>query len=791
MSRFARATATTTDMTTRALTLLLCSLLSASLAACGSEDPVLTDMDSGMPDPDGGPGEDPDSGPGEEPDAGPGEDPDAGPLPPACSDDWTPPADPTAGAWDPRFNMPGVGGTAPADGLALAMGPGDELYVGGMFSHAGSTPAANVVRWTASSGWQTLGDGLDGEVIALAVHPSGMPIYAASRSSETWETGVYSFDGTSWTNLTTVGGIGNIHDLDVGPDGSLYVSGLYEGIGGNAAIQNFAVWDGTTWASLGGNPDSEVYTALVSSAEVCIGGHFANVGATVAQNVACWNGTAWIPRDMPIPFYQVRVLARDAAGALLAGGHFSLDDTDSSVGGSLARWSGSSWELVGGGVHVFPGAPGYVEGIVSLGSDIYVTGYFVMAGTTDTGLPVNSVARWDGTSWHDVGGGAYREMGIGLIEQNVRDMVADSMGNVFIAGMFTSVGTKNASHVAFWDGSYWQALVAPGQLSAGVNGTVATFASRGDCGVYVGGSFRLAGDIVANNVALFDDTGWHDLGGGLTGVVTALAVDEDGGVYAGGDFTGASFYNLGYWDGTTWSGVGNASGTITALVLADDGTLYAAGEFDVIGSTSAARIARWDGSAWHALGDGLAGTPYAMIIDTDGSLVVAGQLTAAGGADVANIARWDGTSWSSIGAGLAGDGPIRALAIYEGQLVASGQFATLPDGGNGVAVFDGTEWTSLGGGLYSQWDWSLPYVNGLAVLGDTLFAVGDFSLAGGAEPVRVAYYDGTTWQPLGLGIGLTDIAETAHAAKNGVWIGGAFTKADETPSVAIAHWQNP
>ena len=777
-------------MTTRRLTLLL--LLAAPLAACGSEDPILTDMDAGTIDPDAGPGEDPDAGPGEDPDAGPGEDPDAGPMPPACGDeDWVPPPDPSAGSWDPRFNMPGVGGTAPADALAIAMGPADELYIGGLFSHAGSTPANNVVRWTAAAGWQTLGDGLDGDVPAIAVHPSGAPIYAASRSSTTFETGVYTFDGTSWTLLTTVGGTGNVHDLDVGPDGSLYVSGLYEGIGGNAAIQNFAVFDGTTWSALGGNPDSEVHTALVSATEVCIGGHFANIGATAAQNVACWNGTAWTPRDMPIPFYQVRVLARDGAGALLAGGHFSLDDTDTSVGGSIARWSGSSWELVGSGVHSFPGAPGYVDGIAVLGSDIYVTGYFLMAGETAAEYRVNSVARFDGANWHDVGGGAHREMGIGIIEQNVRDVVVDSSGNVFIAGMFTAVGNKNASHVAFWDGSYWQALVAPGQLSAGVNGTVGAFASRGDCGVYVGGSFRLAGDIVANNVARFDETGWHDLGGGLEGVVNALAVDEHGGLYAGGSFTGAGFYNLGYWDGTTWSGVGNASGTITALAIAGDGTLYATGEFDVIGSATAARVARWDGAAWHALGDGIEGTPYALVVDTDGTLVVAGQLTAAGGVDVANIARWDGTAWSPIGGGLPGVGPIRALAVYEDQLVASGQIDPLTDGGTGVATFDGTEWRSVGGGLFSQWDWAQPHVNGLAVVGDTLFAAGDFSLVAGAEPVRVAYYDGSAWQALGLGIGLTDLAETAHAAKNGVWIGGAFTKADDTPSVAIAHWRTP
>lgn len=760
-----------------------------ALCACGPSKDVLDDMDSGTPPgDDGGPPIETDGGvdSGVTPDAGP--EPDGGPLPPSCTDEWTPPADPAVGHWDEAFSMPGVGGTAPSDALALAKGPDGSIYIGGQFSHAGSTPANNVVKYTSAAGWETLGDGIDGTVWSLALHPAGMPIYAAAEMHGSSETAILSFDGSTWTELTRVDGL--IHDMAVGADGKVYIGGFFEGIGGDATISSFAVWDGSNWSRLGdGSPDTDVSAVIVDESGVCIGGRFSTVGTTAAQNVACWDGTAWTGYDFADPFYEVKVLARDPSGVLVAGGHFPGDD-----GGSIARWTGTAWETIGGGLHG-PLGPAYVEGIAFVGTDMYVAGYIAAAGPTATAVPVHDVARWDGSAWHDVGGGAHREMGIGIMIQNVRRMVAvDSL--VYISGMFTAVGTQSASHVAVWDGTYWSALRGPGQLDGGINGTVNVIAARGDCGVYIGGTFNYAGNIVANNVAHFDGSKWNPLGNGLEGSINDLAVAPDGTLYAGGDFIGPGFYYLAKWDGTAWSAVGgNVMQPVTALAVDDDGNLYVSGDFEVAGDVRANRIAMFDGSAWHAFGEGLDRPASTIEITPEGEVIVGGEFESAGGAPAARIARWDGSSWSSYGDGLPGWGRVSDIAFYRGQLVVAGEWDALADGGKGVAVWDGTTWSSVGGGLFSRYESGSPSVFGLAAVGDHLFAVGTFALippdddpeTPDAPNVNAAYFDGTSWT--GLGAGLNDSSEAILATEAGVWFGGAFTKADTTPSVAIALWR--
>lgn len=59
---------------------------------------------------------------------------------------------------------------APAGPLyTLAVGPDDQLYVGGLFSRVGKTPANNIARFDGRS-WSPVGDGLPGRVNALALH---------------------------------------------------------------------------------------------------------------------------------------------------------------------------------------------------------------------------------------------------------------------------------------------------------------------------------------------------------------------------------------------------------------------------------------------------------------------------------------------------------------------------------------------------------------------------------------------------------------------------------------------
>jgi trimeric autotransporter adhesin len=88
-------------------------------------------------------------------------------------------------------------------------------------------------------------------------------------------------------------------------------------------------------------------------------------------------------------------------------------------------------------------------------------------------------------------------------------------------------------------------------------------------------------------------------------------------------------------------------------------------------------VARWNGSAWSALGTGIDSrnaTVQALAVMPNGDLVVGGYFTAVGDVTMSSIARWDGNAWNPLGTGLGGSVPVvRALlALPSGDLIASG-----------------------------------------------------------------------------------------------------------------------
>jgi trimeric autotransporter adhesin len=107
------------------------------------------------------------------------------------------------------------------------------------------------------------------------------------------------------------------------------------------------------------------------------------------------------------------------------------------------------------------------------------------------------------------------------------------------------------------------------------------------------------------------------------------------------------------------------------LVLFDDGdgaALYAGGTFTQAGGVEANYIARWDGSSWSSVGGGMDGSVHALAVlknDSRGAtgvgLYAGGWFTTAGGVKANAVARWDGTSWSPLGDGV--NGWLRALPI--------------------------------------------------------------------------------------------------------------------------------
>ncbi len=77
-------------------------------------------------------------------------------------------------------------------------------------------------------------------------------------------------------------------------------------------------------------------------------------------------------------------------------------------------------------------------------------------------------------------------------------------------------------------------------------------------------------------------------------------------------------------------GIPGASNTVRAMVVDGNGNLYVGGNFTFIGTVAASRIAKWNGSAWSALGTGMDNTVNALAADSTGHLYVGGAFTFAG-----------------------------------------------------------------------------------------------------------------------------------------------------------------
>src|SRR5262245_34912649 len=89
---------------------------------------------------------------------------------------------------------------------------------------------------------------------------------------------------------------------------------------------------------------------------------------------------------------------------------------------------------------------------------------------------------------------------------------------------------------------------------------------------------------------------------------------------------------------------------VFSLVEFDDASgpaLFAGGNFAVAGNVAASSVARFDGTSWSSLGDGIDGSVFALAVFDDGrgrALYAAGSFERAGDVPAKNIARWDGTS---------------------------------------------------------------------------------------------------------------------------------------------------
>jgi hypothetical protein len=250
-------------------------------------------------------------------------------------------------------------------------------------------------------------------------------------------------------------------DDGLGGGPQLYATGSFAQIGGAANTALIGKWNGSAWSPLGTGLLNQFSSALeVFNGQLYVGGYFDSAGgAAGSAKLARWTGSAWSGVNAQLEPFDDSVWAlktfNDGSGeALYVGGNYT------GIGGTaanfLARFDGTNYTPVGSGPIAGAGIPLIVFDIESWddggGPALYIGGRF----TSVAGVPANRIAKWDGTQWSALGSGITGTSTAGTSVNAIEAWDDGSGPSLFVAGQsITNAGGVTVSRIARWDGTQW------------------------------------------------------------------------------------------------------------------------------------------------------------------------------------------------------------------------------------------------------------------------------------------------------------------------------------------------
>jgi hypothetical protein len=701
------------------------------------------------------------------------------------------------GSWDDRFTIAGFSsryGIAPAV-YDFARDTDGSLIAAGRFDFVGGDTVPPLMRWK-NGAWEpertawALPPPADG-FSAIAVSPDGELALATNdsfgeRNGEVW------LDDAA--GLHSIGAFdGQVRSLAFYDD-KLWVAGLFL-LDDGTPIEGLAVYDGSGWsAAPGGALEGTAFELLVVGDELFVGGAFSKVGGVAAANVAAYDGVTWTAYDFDDAM-AIYALARTAGGDLYAGGAYGAFEE----AGGIARWSGTTWQTVGGGLGQLA-TRGVVTDLVAHGEIVDATGCFSRAGgleSTPGSIASRSVARWSGSAWQslddDTQGVAAPwfqpavcgdEALTAIWDVSYQRLAIDGQ-RLIAGGSFAGIDGVLSQAIAAHDGTAW---VAQGEGKLGIGGSIDRIGAGGDgCSIYGVGTFtHVAGEPATGRVVKFNGAGWDNLSDSLPSDAwcPALDVSAEGEVAVGcmlfpptGDAVGAILRHEG-----------------NAMVAADTPDLPPAmavgwspsGKLWIAGAGATGYLATLDGDALSIVEDGFDASVGQIDVASDDDIVVAGAFTRVGSLEASRIAHWDGSKWSALGDGLPG----QVLALERDGATT---YASSYDEGSGallLGAFDGTSWKELataGSGLTPKPEFSF---NTIRAVDGGLIVAGSPELDDGSARGAFTYRDGA-FQALHGGVSAISIDGVAVTG-DAVWLAGVIAAAgseDATvSSVGIARY---
>jgi len=464
-------------------------------------------------------------------------------------------------------------------GVAATLAGQGANWVSFVAPATGSAGAKDVVIQSVSLGNSTLAG-------AYAVNPAGE--IGGSTSVTKWSA-VGDAMVPGFTNA--IGANNTIYGLGMSTSRVLYAGGAFTNVGGSNCYR-VARYDGTNWSDMAGGVFRVANVNCIapsSNGIVYAGGYFTNIGGsytsggilandggTNSRAVAKWDGSQWVAMgDHDNPecnglFFQsningyVNTILPSTNGPVYAGGYYTNTNFRYNLN-YVSKWTGTAW------TNMQDGFRNVVMCMVE-GQDgtVYAGGSFTnWAGAMSNQFQLGYVARWDGTSWTNMG------LGLG---NRVTCLLAARDGTIYAGGWFTNAANPSsgvmapAQYVAKWTGTAWT------NVGSGFNNWVYALAEGSDGTIYAGGSFTNTYDsdgvdtnaarVRVNRIARFDGARWQPLGGaetnGASDTVLALAADPvDGAVYAGGMFK--TTFNEDGTSNNTWYVARYGSNTVSSI----------------------------------------------------------------------------------------------------------------------------------------------------------------------------------------------------------------------------------
>jgi uncharacterized repeat protein (TIGR01451 family) len=565
-------------------------------------------------------------------------------------------------------------------------------------------------------------------------------------------------------------------------NGVLYAGGYFNRVDGQLR-NNLAAFDAGTGQLLPWNPDasSSVRCLAVAGDAVFAGGSFTQVGGVPKARLAAidaltgkvkdWNLDVSIDPNLPLS-NTVGVEALAVRGSTLyVGGRFDkIGPVSRSLAAAVDAATGqvTDWQPAVTGLRV--------SALATADTLVYLGGYF----TAVNGLPRSSLAAVSAAT------GIPSPWAPGItpvrdyaVPTHVFDLAAYA-GSVYIAGLFTKVGSQERQGVAQLDGA--SGAVTPWNLNQA--GGINTFAFSGTGTMYAGGSsYSIGGQKVNRLAAINTATGralpWN---AGTNGTVRALAIRENV-IYLGGDFTKVNNQNRSFLAAvdvatgrlSPWNPAPN--GKVKAMTVSGNNVVFS-GDFWRVGQQARTGLAAADGGTGQLTSLRLnhSGTIHSLAAAA-GTVYVGGNFTRIDG--VYNPSALLALDAAGKAKPLLSSGPAETWTTYcvrvvNGKLFAGGYLYAARPGE--PRTYHNLIMLDLNTGQPLTWGNSLSRVGfsstvyAFDIVGDTVYVGGVF----GCTAFSLVDGESTGWQPIPDRGGIE--VKVAHLAAydNAVYVGGPF-----------------